>query len=371
MTFEGYLDRNGRRLHREHRARQATSPQDVLNRNIVTDPDRIARNRQQQTNVRNWNSQFGDPSGFDRAPTGPGGSLGALPGAGVGPGASVADIEAYVRSNYGYMAGFLDIPEVRNVLFQAAREGWDEGRLYGGISATSWWRNTSSAARQWQQLISEDPAEANRRGQQVAAEINDRSRQLGLNLSPQQIGNLAVQVAQNGWTDTQMIDSLLRNVTWDELQGGEIWNTADRVKQVAGQFMVAVSDETAQQWAMQIARGEMTEDGVISILRNQARSRFGWMASQIDQGVTPSDYFAPVRDMIAATLETTPEAINMMDPKWISLMEVHDERSGEMRAATLHEAMMSARQRPEWMETKNAQELTSSMMMGLADAFGR
>lgn len=293
------------------------------------------------------------------------------PGSGLGPNASIVDLEAYVRRTYGYMAGFLDIPEVRNVLLNGARLGWGSEELYGALSATNWWKTTSSSARQWQQLISEDPATANAQAAANAASISDIAKTHGLNLSGTQIGQLAVQAAQYGWSDTQTLDAILKNVTWGQLDGGTITADADRVKAIAGRFMVNLGEKTAQDWALRIAKGELTEEGVTSILQQQAKSRWSYMSALIDQGVAPADYFAPVRDTIANTLEVGSDQIDMLSPQYLKMLEVRDPKTGEMRAATLNEAMLSARQDPRWSKTKNFEDLSASMGSGLQAAFGR
>lgn len=293
------------------------------------------------------------------------------PSAGLGAGASVADLEAYVRKTYGYMAGFLDIPEVRNVLLNAARLGWGSEELYGALSATTWWKTTSASARQWQQLLSEDPASAQAQAAANAASISDLAKTHGLNLSGAQIGQLAVSAAQYGWSNDQTLDAILKNVTWGQLEGGSITADADKVKAIAGRFMVNLGDQTAQDWALRIAKGELTEEGVTSILQQQAKSRWSYMSDLIDQGVAPADYFAPVRDTIANTLEIGSDQVDMLSPQYLKMLEVRDPKSGELRAATLNEAMLSARRDPRWAGTRNAQDLTASAISGLQAAFGR
>lgn len=289
---------------------------------------------------------------------------------GPGPNASVAELEAYVRQRYGYMAGFLNIPEVRDVLMNAARNGWGPEELYGALSQTSWWRSTSAAARTWQQLVNEDPAEANRQAQEIGTTISDVAKQYGLRLSGGQVSALAVEAAKHGWSAEQQIDAILKNVNWDTLEGGAITSSRDRVKALASQYMVRLSETTARNYAERIARGELTEEGVVSIFQQQAKARFSYMSDLIDTGVTPNDYFAPSRDVIASTLEVGADTIDMMDPKWLGVLEVRGD-DGQLRAATMNEAMLAARKRPEWADTRNAQELTASMVSGLAQAFGR
>lgn len=291
--------------------------------------------------------------------------------AGLGAGASVTDLEAYVRKTYGYMAGFLDIPEVRQVLLDGARNGWGSDQLYGALSATTWWKTTSASARQWAQLVSEDPATAKQQAANNAASISDIAKQHGLSLTGQQIGDLAVQSAQYGWSSDQTLDAILKNVTWSTVGGGSMTADVDKLKADAARYLMPIADSTAQDWALRMARGELTEAGVGSILQSQAAARYPWMKDLIAQGVAPADYMRPVRDTIANTLEVAPDSIDLLSPKWAKMVEVADPKTGMTRAATMNEAMLAARQDPSWSQTKNAQDLTASAVMGMQKAFGQ
>jgi hypothetical protein len=281
------------------------------------------------------------------------------------------ELEEFIRNHYGYMAGFMNNAEVRNVLFEAARNGWSEGRLFGAVSSTSWWQNTSAAQRTWQQLLSEDPAEATRQVNQAASGIWNRAQSLGLGLSQAQISAFATDAVANGWTDEQVVDGLLSRVNWSTMQGGDLTAARDEVREIGSQYLVDVSDQTAQNYANRMAAGELTREGVISIMAQQAKTRFGYIADQIDAGASVRDYFAPIQSVIARELEVAPDTINLMSPEWLELVETRDEKSGELRAATLHEAQLAARRKPQWAATAGAQEKGTTLVNMVSQVFGR
>jgi len=288
----------------------------------------------------------------------------------LGPGATRAQVEEYVRNNYGYLGAFMDVPEVGSILYNAAVNGWSEGKLKGALYQTSWWKNTSAAQRTWQQLVAEDPAEARRQVAQNAATINDRARSLGLGMSAGQISSIASMATANGWNDSQRIDYLIGQVNWSTLQGGDLTAMRDDVKAIGSNYLTTVSEQTAQNYAMRMASGELTQEGVASIMRNQAKARFGYLAEEIDQGISVKDYFMPIRDTIARELGLNAEAVDMMDPKWLGMMETKGD-DGKVRAATLNEAMLSARKRPEFAGSQKAQEMGTQLTGVIADMFGR
>lgn len=315
---------------------------------------------------------MGNPAIYGGAPrnvTQLGMPAGGLPGA---PTATSSDEEivAFLQANYPYMAAFLHNPEVRGVLINGARQGFDESRLKGALTATSWWQSTDAAQRTWQQLNAEDPAEARRLVGQTAASIQNSAKTLGIGMSAAQIANMATMATAAGWTDAQTIDNLVGSFSWESTPGGDMTAYRDAVKQIGAGYLVNVSEQTARQYAEAIASGEMSQQGVESIMQRQARARFSWMGDLIDQGIRPADYFAPARDVLANELEVGSEDINLMDPKWLSMLEVRDEK-GQIRGATLNEAMLTARRQPEWAGTQKAQERTASMAGMLGEIFGR
>lgn len=283
--------------------------------------------------------------------------------------AAPGEVDRYIRANYGYFAMFLDNPEIGPILRQAALEGWDVSKLQGAVYATNWWQNTDAANRTWQNLVNQDPAEARRLVNQSAATIQNRAKSLGLNLGSGQISSLATLATRNGWTDAQTVDYMLQQVNWANLEAGDLKALYDDVTAMAGDYLVNLSEGTAQQYAERIASGELSMEGVRSALVRQAKARFGWMESQLDQGITVKQYFAPVRDTIARELEVSAESIDMMDPKWLGIMETKD-KDGNLGPASLYEAQMAARKDPRWARTRNAQEMTTNVVGMISDVFG-
>lgn len=296
----------------------------------------------------------------------------SLFGMDLGPGvpATPGAIDAVIRAKYPFMAAFLGHAEVGPLLREAALKGWGEAELYGALQGTNWWRSTSGAARTWDNLASQDPAEAARLANQTVATVQNRARSLGINMSAGQLEQVALTATRNGWTDNQVVDELLRSLNWSTVQAGDLTALVDQVKSIAGSYLVSVSDATAQSYAAAIASGEMSETGVASVMQRQAKARFPWMESQIDQGVTPANALMPVRDTIAQELEMAPEMVDLMNPQWLGMIEVAGE-DGQLRAATREEARLAARKDPRWAGTGGAQEMATKAAAAIRDVFGR
>lgn len=207
------------------------------------------------------------------------------------------------------------------------------------------------------------------RARNLAAELNDRSKQLGLELTDKEIAALAKKAVDEDWNEAMISDELLRGFEWDTVTGGDLLAGVDLIRQMASGFLVPLDDGTAREYAARMARGEMSQQGLANMLQTQAKSRYAWMGNLIDQGVRPADYFAPVRNVIAQTLEVGADTIDLMDSKWMSLIEVND--GGTMRGATLTEAERAARRLPEFAKTARANQQMASTVRNMAVAFGR
>ena len=275
--------------------------------------------------------------------------------------------ESFARANYGYLAGFINHPEIGPILKRAGAEGWDEARLYGAVSSTNWWRTTSAAQRTWWQLQNEDPAEAARKVQQTAATIRDRAKSLGLNVN---VGKLAATATANGWTDAQTVDAILGQLNWATIESGDLTALRDDVKAIGSDYLVGVSDQTAQNYAARIAAGEMSINGVKSAMQKQAKARFGYLADQIDGGMTVKDYFRPIQNVVASELGIAQEEVDLTDSKWLKMVEKRGD-DGKVRAATMDEAMLTARRDPRFNNTAKAKEMSTNMAGMITDIFGR
>lgn len=205
----------------------------------------------------------------------------------------------------------------------------------------------------------------------MAAELADRAKQLGLAFSDKEIADMAKKAVDNNWSETVILDTMLEGQNWQNITGGDMRAGIDMLKALSASYMLPVSDQQAEDWAMRMAKGELTQAGVTNMIQAQAKARYQWMAPMIDQGVRPGDYFEPLKQVIANTLEVAPGSINLLDDKWLNVVEVQDSKTGATRAATMTEVAAVARRQPEWSQTRQAREIASQAGRQLAEAFGR
>lgn len=211
-------------------------------------------------------------------------------------------------------------------------------------------------------------------GTQEAAEatIRNTAHTMGLMLDASQISALAGAVIAGNWSNDRIVDYLAgaleparQNGT---LSAGSYLASIDAIKAMAGQQLVALSTESAAEFAHRYVSGEIDENGLKGMIQAMARVTHPWAASAIDQGITVRSFVLPLRDTIATELERPPEAIDLMDPQWQSMLISTDDK-GVQRPASTTEVVSRARHRDEFKTTKRAQDLSAAFATTIRDVF--
>jgi hypothetical protein len=314
-----------------------------------------------------------------------GGSAGGGAGAGFeeNPVDSPEEIDAYARQNYGYLAAYLSDPEIGPILNQAAREDWDEGRLRGALANTSWWKNTANTARVWDAEWNMDRATSEAKVQTQLESIRRQAALMGLSITGRiDLGGfgsydrdywLAVTSLREGWSPERLAQAIFNEGGFNANQDygeGQIGAQADQVKRIAAAYMLPVSEQTANDYARKVILGELSLDGVEAMFRDQAKGRYPGMASVIDQGVRPEQYFDTYKQQIGQLLEIDPDSVNLLNGKWAPIVETVGQ-DGVKRPMTLSEAADYIRSQPEYDKTDNAMQEASRVGELLGKTFGR
>ena len=203
---------------------------------------------------------------------------------------------------------------------------------------------------------------------QAFAAVKNMASTLGLQLDDDAMRSLSKVVIDASWSNDQVMDYLAPGAT-NTTTAGSITAGVDEIKARAAQQLLTISDATAREWSTKIASGEMTMAAVSSMFQQQATLRYGWAADQINQGISVRDMMLPMRDRLASELEMAPEGVDVMDSKWLSMMQTTDEQ-GTTRIATENEMVRRARETTEWRSTRAASTETANASSMLMRIFG-
>ncbi len=282
----------------------------------------------------------------------------------------------YIRAHYGFLAGFLDIPELRKVLLQASVPGkeWAPEKLQGAIYATSWWKKTAEVTRQWVALQSTDPATAAQRLKDAKTQIATYAKQAGVNLDPARLDYYAAAVNRYGWGEQQVKSAIGHQFHYDPkvAQTGQAAMTVDALKAKAAEYLVPLSNATLNKWGQDVLSGNIDMASFESYAKEQAKSMFPGLKAALDSGVTVAQYVAPYKEHAAQMLEIAPEQVNFMDPKWRTAVDKIDPKTGVRTSMSLSDWDTELRTNSiyGWDKTAQAREQGAKLISSLGKTFG-
>lgn len=285
------------------------------------------------------------------------------------PNATEAQIIEFIGANYGPdISSFLRIPELKNLLIKAGQQDASPDLVSTWLRRTDWYRKRSESMRTYDALRLADPAQHARLVQQKQMELATTMGQLGL------FGTkaMAEQALRLGWTDDEIRFQFGGRLQQMSDAGGlkedsAVDVSADGLMALARtQYFVPLNKQDANRFAIQIFQGQKTEDQVKAYLSRLSASRFPGLE---EQGFTPGEYMAPIRNIIAETLEVAPEAVDFLDRRYSAVLE-HEGSDGKLRPMSLAEATKWARSQPQYQQTKGAQDEAAAMGDFLTKTFG-
>lgn len=279
-----------------------------------------------------------------------------------------------VKRQFGYLAVYLDHPEIGPILRQAADSGWTQERLQAALFNTNFWKTTSQSQREWNMLRTSDPAEANRRLQGMQAQLRNLVDQQGFGdrFDDAALSQMSEIFLSQNMSQEEMQRALFAHIPY--IQGrtpvGTAGLTMQQVKTRAGEYGLPMSDQAAYDWATRIASGAATQDAVDVYLREQAKSRYSWLAEDLDRGATVRGLFDPMIQTASQLLEIDPSRIDLTDPRFSQLID-HTDENGVRRSMTLAEAGQAVRSMSEWQTTDNAKQAASQAADSILKSFGK
>lgn len=301
------------------------------------------------------------------------------------PPSTPEEVNAYIRKHYPTMAHFLDIPEIADIIDQAARQQLDKTEVDNMVRGTGYWKTTGPAARNWKILQAEDPAAARAKFYDTVTAIKNAGLLAGANFSDADLFSITGDFITGGWSQgdlNRFMAKRLREQNTGGLPEGEsrgLTNSktaadADALGKVAKQYGVPLSRAALEEWAVKMLEGTATKEGFTSYVTGMAKSR--WLHDKdvlaaLDAGVAPETYFDSYREIIARTLELNPSSVDILgDRKFAAVTQMYDDKIGGKRSMTLGEAEDWARQQPEFEKTKTYRQTEASFALKLGQMFG-
>lgn len=150
-------------------------------------------------------------------------------------------------------------------------------------------------------------------------------------------------------------------------QGGD----AASLKTISKSYGLNLSDASIEGYAQSIVAGTISAQQVKDQFRNQAKSLYPALATQLDAG-TVDDATESYRTIAAKTLGIDPTAVNFSDAtKFGKLLTYQDPKSGESRLMNSTEWTQYLRGLSDWGKTKEAKDQYSGIINTVTKLFGK
>ena len=279
---------------------------------------------------------------------------------------------------YGYTSRQMNVdPEFKALFDKAWEEDWrDEVGKAKFISAfrdLEWYRTNSDSVRKYL-LAATDPTSADFIDLQNEAReyVRKTAMTKGVPLDDARIDELSEDSLMGGWGEPSRAYLLERAIVGSSAAGdytGQIKATATGLQAMAMANGVTMSENYYQSAAKSVASQASTPDYWENQIREQAASTFPVFAEQIRMGMNVMDIASPYVRTMAETLDLNVNDIKLNDPTIMGALTNYNEQ-GKPYAMNLGEFKQKLRERPEWMDTDQAQNDITSITSSVMKMFG-
>lgn len=253
-------------------------------------------------------------------------------------------------------------PELKSLMAKAIRQQWTPQRFQVELKQSKWWSGRSEAQRRYDARVKTDPKSVEAERQAMISQLWDQSFEMGVPASADRLGKIATSALRLGLNESQVRDLLAAEWKYDPQKVKGSAAEAERsIKAMNAAYGVKMTPEVTGWWIGQILNGNQNMAGFETTVRNQAKSRYAWLADDIDAGRTVREIADPYFQMASETLEIAPDALDLNDQ--VIQMGLSGSKDGKMQTRELWEYQNMLRDDPRWMRTNNARE----QMMGAAN----
>ncbi len=283
-------------------------------------------------------------------------------------------VEALLE-RYPQLAGFVDHPELGQLLRDAAAKGLAPEELQGRLYKTDWYQKTWADWRRLEVLKSTDPAEYHKQFEQAHYEVMTLMGTLGIDIAKNKalVPLLTENYLRHGKDDWFLYNEVGKILIADpRLVGntGQLAATRDSVRQWAGDYLLDFNDQVVTKHAINMWRRLDSEEGIKHRMMQDAIKRFGHLEDELKRGLTVREIMSPIVGQVAKTLELNPDTIDLLDKRYFDLHSYLDPETGKTRTMTLSEADRWARMQTEFDQTKTARDESHQLALRIMQDMG-
>lgn len=284
-----------------------------------------------------------------------------------------------LAEEYGYAWRVIKAqPELRKLFMEAFNNEdgqWTEKKFGMAVRNSDWYKNNAEYARN--AFIAEKTGGADWKAQveEATQYVEKTAVEMGVQLSDVEKADFARRYIYEGWGTTAARGELMKEALGSKVgaEGTELMgaagNIADTLKGIAENNGLKYDDAFYADAARRVAIGLVTAEDVQRQVREDAASKWPTYAEQIRAGADARTLASAYINTYAKVMEKDPYSISLDDPNLRAAMTGVDEK-GNFKPLGLWEFEQSLRSKPEWMDTKQAQDSVSSIGVGILQRMG-
>lgn len=282
-----------------------------------------------------------------------------------------ADIQAKATSE----GLTLDDATLTDLATKYLSQGWDDNVLQGQLRASPQWKGVSDATRAWNQLVQQDPAEAQAQRVQKQADVTNMFKAMGVPLDQNKVASISEQALQEGWDATQLKNAVAGGLYAGDA-GGKAVVDENTLTQIGKEWGFDISPSEMTTWIQGIANGTLTTQDYQAQLQQRALQTYGsnqGLANAIQNGTSPKAFYQPYADVVNRELGVPVEQQDWKDPKYQVAMNYTDPTTGDKRPMNVDEWQQQIRSNPvyDWKHSRTANDLAGNLTSTILNTFGQ
>lgn len=276
-----------------------------------------------------------------------------------------------MSAQYGLSYAFLTSePSLKGIFDSAVKDNWTADKFQAELKNTDFWKQNSDAQRKAMEMKVADPAtwaatlEANK------AKIQEMAAKMGAAITPDALGKLSEDMAMTAMSDERLQQTLSGYV--DYVNGslvGAAGMYEQSMRKYASDMGVDLNQQSIKNYAQLMVKNVSTEQDFKNFVNQQAISTFPAFTDQINSGMTMKNIANPYVQMMASSLEMSPDAITLKDPTILQGLNGVDQ-AGKPTGRTLTDFADMLRGDPRWRSTKQATDATMGVGMQVLKNWG-
>jgi hypothetical protein len=295
------------------------------------------------------------------------------------------DWVTYITQNYGWLVDIYNtVPEVADII----RNGYinDEPDIAEKIKQSKWSLSLQAGEADYLKgTKNNDQVYLDKIAAQKES-IKKQAANSGYSLTDEQLTSLTTDSLKGMWDPATLTKKIGESVVSGAAGGGQVAATtptdktpttlqtgsdAASLKALSRSYGLDLSDSTIEGYTQSVVAGTLTAQQIKDQFRNQAKSLYPSLSSQLDNG-TVDDATASYRSIAAKTLGVDPTSINFSDAtKYGKLLTYQDPKSGESRLMNSTEWTQYLRKLPDWQKTGEAKTEYSGLIDTIGKIFGK